>query len=270
MAEFPATHWLGLSLSIDLIPRTPLDPGSAANTIQDKKRILVVDEQDTRLITIGDETVPRAIVSNIQASNQYAFYSYRQPKYLATLAKPDPLFNTDLLLEAIRQLPPSFDGNDQSTVAAYKRFFKTFGTHVVTAVQYGSSFQIFTWASNSDSDLKAAWAEDVKADYDGIPSGGQYNPNIKTTDRSGLYVELKQSLTSVVGGDGSLGSALLARPTYKAFEAWATSAGQNPAAIVFFLVELWTLMKESDNEEIVKFVPTAYKAYDWLATHPSG
>ncbi|KAL0062994.1 hypothetical protein AAF712_010125 [Marasmius tenuissimus] len=205
----------------------------------------------------------------MQAGNQYAFCSYRHPKYLATLANPDSLFNTDLLPEAIRQLPPSFDGSDQSTVTAYKAFFKTFGTHVVTAVQYGSSFQIFTWASNSDSALKAAWTEDVKADYDGIPSGGQYDASVKATEQYKLYVQLKQSLTSVMGGDSSLGSALLARPSYKAFEAWKGSVGQNPATTIFFLVELWTLMKESDNDEIVKFVPTAYEAYDWLATHPS-
>ena len=116
--------------------------------------------------------------------------------------------------------------------------------------------------------MNAAWREDVKAELNGLPSGGQFDSNIRSTDQYKQYLNLKRSIQSVYGGDIELAKALVHRPTFEAFQAWrGANLSQNPATTTFTLVELWKVMGESDNIEIVKGALKLYQAYEWLVAH---
>lgn len=85
-------------------------------------------------------SVLEAVSASLRPETQYAFYSFRSSQYIAALRDFDSLLNTDLLLEAIRPLP-SFDPENQSTVEVYRKFFRSFGSHIVTSVEYGASLR---------------------------------------------------------------------------------------------------------------------------------
>ncbi|KAL0062990.1 hypothetical protein AAF712_010121 [Marasmius tenuissimus] len=73
---------------------------------------------------------------------RYSYYSYRESRYVAKLGDCEKYLNHSLLLEGISQLPTPFNGEDQNVKRKYKDFFASYGTHVVTAVEYGSIFQL--------------------------------------------------------------------------------------------------------------------------------
>ncbi|KAJ8080929.1 hypothetical protein PM082_017764 [Marasmius tenuissimus] len=217
-----------------------------------------------------DNSVSRAVYQSLSSDLQYAFYSFREPKYIATIENCKDLLNESVLLQYLRDLPPSFDGENPEVVNKYKGFFSLWGSHVVTGAEYGSWLQIHTWGSNDNSEIKAAWTEDVKADYDGIPSGGHYDPNIKSTPQYKDYQQIRSSDVSISGGDTNLVINLHSNKDYKSFEAWQATANQpSTKPVSFSLTEVWTLVGLSDNVELARFAFPLYKAYEWFLAHSS-
>ncbi|KAK1227770.1 hypothetical protein PQX77_009210 [Marasmius sp. AFHP31] len=223
-----------------------------------------------RLLSLaGGTSVIRSITTNFfRSDRQYAFYSLRQPRYSATLSNFDDLFNSAALLPAVRELPP-FSGQNQSAVAQYRTFFQTFGSHVVTSMEFGSAYRTTVWAARTRPDVNDAWTENVKADCDGIPSGGQFDEKIKQTSQYGRYLDLRERDQQVSGGDLELAVALARDPKYQTFQEWKRTGGQKSTPIYFSLVDIWTLMKNSDNIELVRAAIDCLAAYEWIVDHPS-
>ncbi|KAK1220317.1 hypothetical protein PQX77_016912 [Marasmius sp. AFHP31] len=217
-----------------------------------------------------DDSVPQAIFKYLPSDLQYAFYSFREPKYIAMIENHKDVLNEAVLLKALRDLPPSFVGENPEVVDKYEDFFSLYGSHVVTGAEYGSWFQMHIWGSNDNSEVKAAWAEDVKADYDGIPSAGHYDSNIKLTSQYKDYQMIRSSMFSILGGDIELAADLLNHRDYKSFEAWQATANRpSTRPVSFSLTEMWTLVSLSDNVELARFALPLYKAYEWITAHRS-
>ncbi|KAL0059279.1 hypothetical protein AAF712_013966 [Marasmius tenuissimus] len=224
-----------------------------------------------RLLHIaGGDSVLKAITTKcIRPDDQYAFYSLRQPRFSATLSNFNTLFKPDSnsFLSTVRRLPP-FSGQNQSAVAQYQAFFQRFGSHIVTGVEYGSTYQFINWADRTQPGVNDAWDELVKADYDGIPSRGQFDEKIKETDQYKQYLRLKQHIEGMGGGDQELAQSILRSPNYQTFQEWkATGVGQDISPVYFSLVDIWMLMKNSDNIDVVRAAMDVMAAYEWFVNH---
>ncbi|KAG7089111.1 hypothetical protein E1B28_010820 [Marasmius oreades] len=135
--------------------------------------------------------------------------------------------NEDALLTAFKTLPKPFNGEDEDNVKKYASFFQRYDTHIITKVQsYGAHYQLAScrpvsetvslmslplhiWAPNTNSSVNDAWPNDVKVDYDGILSSGEFDPSVRNTAQYKDYL-LKQKLESVFGGDNNAAQQPLA------------------------------------------------------------
>lgn len=86
----------------------------------------------------GNASVNAATNKMFRNTNQWAFYCFYKNRYLAQLRNYGSLLQVNPLAAAIRRLPEQFDGNNKATVTAYKNFFDTYGTHLITKVRRGS------------------------------------------------------------------------------------------------------------------------------------
>ncbi|KAL0578583.1 hypothetical protein V5O48_003433 [Marasmius crinis-equi] len=212
----------------------------------------------------GATSVRAAVEKRHYRDVQYTYYTYRQSKYQANLTDCGGHLNNHLLLEGIRQLPTPFNGDDKDVVEKYTNFFMQHGTHVVTAAEYGSIFQLHVWGSDENSAVNEAWVEDVKADYKGIPSGGGYDHRINETEQYKEYRQLSNMYASVLGGDPGQVDTFLRQLDWESFQDWADTAGENILPSTFYLTELWELMRASDDIEVVRYALDVYEAFEWL------
>jgi hypothetical protein len=90
----------------------------------------------------GDPSVAAATEKIFRRTNQYAYFSYSQNRYLANLRDYADLLDVNYLLNGVRALPTPFNGDNADTLKKYKDFFQRFGSHVVTKVRYGARMQL--------------------------------------------------------------------------------------------------------------------------------
>ncbi|THU80323.1 hypothetical protein K435DRAFT_736321, partial [Dendrothele bispora CBS 962.96] len=197
----------------------------------------------------GGPSVALATEKHHRRNVQYAYYCYSDNKYLAFLKDYGGLLDVDSILQAIRALPTPFNSTNSQVVQKYKDFFQRFGTHVIVKVNYGAHLQLVP-------------------DYDGIPSGGTHDFNIKSATSFKKYQELKQHLNSIYGGDGTLAKLLVTAPTYTTFEKWRDTSQPKTVLLSFVVEELWSLMKGSLNNEISAFGTTIQQAFEWIVNNP--
>ncbi|KAL0068333.1 hypothetical protein AAF712_004720 [Marasmius tenuissimus] len=222
-----------------------------------------------RLLPItGGSSMMRPLANFNKSDYQYTYYCLRQPRYLATLSNYDDLFNTEILLEAVQGLPSFSEQIDESVVAEYRKFFQTIGSHVITGVEYGSALYLSNWAARTHPDVNDAWAENVKARYNGIPSGGHFDENVEKTGQYKQFLDILNHKESVEGGDHKLAEVLIHGLEYQTFQEWKGNDGQNPVVVFFHLVELWTLMRMSDNIDLLKAALDLSAAYEWILKDP--
>ncbi|KAL0067320.1 hypothetical protein AAF712_005547 [Marasmius tenuissimus] len=218
----------------------------------------------------GSQSVARATEKHHRKNNQYAYYTFLHRRYRAYLKNYANLLNKEAILIGINKLTTPFDGENEEVVEQYKSFFHMFGTHIVTQVNFGAHYQLHAWAETSNKDVNAAWAGDIRADYNGIPSKGEFDNTLAGSQQFQQYMNLKQrQRDGTIGGDSKTGTSLAINPKYATFLEWADSCKENPPAIMSFVVdELWLLMKYSDNDQIVKFASQIEEAFNWFVDKP--
>lgn len=96
----------------------------------------------TFMAVSGDPSVGAATEKHHRRNVQYAYYCYREGRYLAFLKDYADLLNVETLRTGIRQLPTPFDGENAEILKKYKDFFQRYGSHIVTKVNYGSHLQL--------------------------------------------------------------------------------------------------------------------------------
>ena len=96
----------------------------------------------TFMAVSGDPSVGAATEKHHRRNVQYAYYCYREGRYLAFLKDYADLLNVETLRAGIRQLPTPFNGTNAEILKKYKDFFQRYGSHIVTKVNYGSHLQL--------------------------------------------------------------------------------------------------------------------------------
>ncbi|KAI9463155.1 hypothetical protein HD554DRAFT_2175660 [Boletus coccyginus] len=204
-------------------------------------------------VTGTDAAIVLAHDRSFIRENQYAFYSFTHSVYAARLADYDNLLNQTALLRGVEDLPPQFNGDNEDVLAAYKSFFQRFGSHVIVNANYGARFQLNAWASNVNASVNSKFATNVKAYFNGVPSGGEYDTKVKSEAQYKVFLEYLQRLVTVMGGDSRLFSNLSSDPTN-----WGT----------FHTNAIWTLMSASLNDTLRSYANQLNQAFTWILTHP--
>lgn len=105
----------------------------------------------------------------------------------------------------------------------------------------------------------------MKAKFNGIPSGGDFDASIKAQNQYKLFDEYVQFLVTISGG-GDSSKLANAVGTYGDFTTWIESIKHNkPRLLSFQVVELWALM----NSPVLKdYAGPLQAAFLWIVDHP--
>ncbi|KAL0072607.1 hypothetical protein AAF712_000370 [Marasmius tenuissimus] len=213
----------------------------------------------------GDASVGRATEKHHRKNLMYAYFCFGQAQYLAVLKNYADLLDENSLKKGLKTLPVPFNGENKENLASYKKFFQRYGTHVVTKVQSGAHYSLHLWSPTTNTSVNPNWAANIKADYEGIPSSGEYDASVRNSDQYKAYLNLKQRIESVYGGDNNKSLALGMDPTWKAFQDWVATSQQNPSILSFVVDELldaafhWIV----DNPAIYKTSVSLVIESDW-------
>ena len=78
-----------------------------------------------------------------------------------------------------------------------------------------------------------------------------------------------QKLISVQGGDQKLATSITIDPSkYGDFESWTKTVSTRTSLLGMVTTELWSLMKDSINEELNKSAATIQEAFEYIVANP--
>lgn len=86
------------------------------------------------------------------AADQFLLHYFHFDNYLAALRDYAKFLNESALQEGVSILPRPFT-SDTETILAYKTFFNTYGSHVITNASYGARFLMVNMSIVSESTL---------------------------------------------------------------------------------------------------------------------
>ncbi|KAI6027942.1 hypothetical protein BKA83DRAFT_4236389 [Pisolithus microcarpus] len=315
--DLPAVDRIGYALNLSDI--TPFDIGAVDNYVIYARRLLSIDFNNVRDITIDGVTysVPRDIsvtndnnvvtgeyitfadgrdaasafsadasyplryfavsgtTSGTYAArksfldhHQYAFFSHAEVSYSARLRDYANSLEESPLLAALDGIPKPFDESSATTVKKYQDFFRDYGSHIIHNVNYGARYPLKVWASNETPAVNSMFNADVKAKFNGIPSGGVYDATVMAQDQYKKFEEYFQYLVTVSGG-GDRSKLANTDGTYDDYQKWEDSIKDNrPGLLSFQVIEVWTLMKLANSDVLKSYADPLYNAFMWIVGHP--
>ncbi|KAI6098437.1 hypothetical protein EDD16DRAFT_1662944 [Pisolithus croceorrhizus] len=200
--------------------------------------------------------------------HQYAFFSYAEGSYSARLRDYANSLEERPLLAALEGIPKPFDELCETTVKKYQDFFRDYGSHIIHNVNYGARYHLRVWASNKTPAVNSMFNTDVKAKFNGIPSGGVCNPSVTAEDQYKQFSEYFQYLVTVSGG-GDRSKLANTDGTYDDYQTWIQSIKKNgPGLLSFQVIEVWTLMKLAESDVLKSYADPLYNAFMWIVGHP--
>ncbi|KAG6369322.1 hypothetical protein JVT61DRAFT_15041 [Boletus reticuloceps] len=201
-------------------------------------------------------------------SHQYAFFSYTEGSYGARLRDYAESLVEVPLIAGLQGIPIPFDGSNETTVKKYKDFFSGYGSHIIHNVNYGARYPLIVWASNETPAVNTMFNTNVKAKFNGIPSGGDFDSSVKAQAQYKTFEEYFQFLVTVSGG-GDRSKLANTDATYANYQEWIKSIKENsPGLLSFQVIEVWTLMKFSSSIELKNYADPLYDAFMWIVGHP--
>ena len=110
----------------------------------------------------------------------------------------------------------------------------------------------------------------MRAYFNGVPSGGEYDERVKSEAQYKIFLEYFQRLVTVMGGDAQLSSILSADPTsWETYSKWSDSVYKGtPMHISFHTTSIWALMSAFTNDILKRYADEINQAFTWILTHP--
>ncbi|KAJ0412988.1 hypothetical protein BJY00DRAFT_297588 [Aspergillus carlsbadensis] len=144
------------------------------------------------------------------------------------------------VVEAIEKLPY---WHGPESYQAYQKFFREWGTHVITACNYGARYQLKVEQEKSSSSTKQSFEASVKIEYQGA-FGISASGDVKKDKAYDEYMEKRSTEVFMYSGS-SADSIVLANNETKdpdkyqaAYKAWATSVNNaNATSLVTVKVD---------------------------------
>jgi len=159
-------------------------------------------------------------------NHQYSFFSYTEGAYAARLRDYAESLIPGPLIVGLEGVPYPFDSSNQDTVNKYKEFFRSYGSHIIHNVNYGARYPLIVWASNATPAVNTMFNTNVKAKFNGIPSGGSFDASVKTQAQFKTFEEYFQFLLTVSGG-GDRSKLANTDATYTDYQEWIASIKEN-------------------------------------------
>ncbi|OAX36798.1 hypothetical protein K503DRAFT_801742 [Rhizopogon vinicolor AM-OR11-026] len=204
------------------------------------------------------------------AADQFSLYYFHADNYLAGLQEYLDFLNESALREGVSRLPRPFTPDKEATVLAYKTFFNTYGSHVITNASYGARFLMNVWASNSHADVNENFNRDATAMVKGINDSWKYDQSVYQEIQYQTFNRLSQSWFTAYGGDPLLASALSTNQIDQdTFNKWSDSTTSNPDLVHIQTMPLWSLLQEADSKELRDRADDVQHAFQYL-TSPQG
>ncbi|KAG8215624.1 hypothetical protein J3R82DRAFT_7493 [Butyriboletus roseoflavus] len=202
------------------------------------------------------------------ADNQFAFFSYTEGKYNVRLRDYYESLVEAPLINGLEGMPNPFNPSDANTVRRYREFFRDFGSHIIVHANYGARYPLKVWASTQTPAVNTMFNTNVKAKFNGIPSGGIFDASVKAQDQYSRFSEYFQYLVTVSGG-GDRSKLANIDGTYEDYRTWIDSIKENnPGLLSFQVTEIWSLMKFATSLVLRSYADPLYDAFIWLVTHP--
>ncbi|OAX36797.1 hypothetical protein K503DRAFT_772164 [Rhizopogon vinicolor AM-OR11-026] len=209
-----------------------------------------------------------ALEKSFKRDDQFAFYSFNADTYLASLRDYADLLNETALTKRLDNMP-KFDGGDDHSLAEWKDFFASFGSHIILNASYGARFQLNVWASNQTESVNKSFSASVNAAFEGVAFGGKFDASVKSQEQYKTFSEYMQKTVSVIGGDPELNKVLTADPTkYDVFVKWAATVAKESSLGSFNVVEIWNLMRDASTKDLRDRSDMVKEAYDYIVSHP--
>ena len=140
----------------------------------------------------------------LDQTDAYGSYTVRgeQLSIYEVALNPIPFLNvTDAFRAFVETLPPTYDPNNSTSVAAYDKLLSYYGTHITTAATFGGSadMNIAVASSYTSNHTSADVTAQAKLHMDFIKAGGSANSS--TTDADSAFLSNSLVFTSLSGGD---------------------------------------------------------------------
>ncbi|KAK7444053.1 hypothetical protein VKT23_015450 [Stygiomarasmius scandens] len=219
------------------------------------------------LCVSGGASASYATEKSLRRENQHAFYSFNADLYSASLRDYLDSINEKGLKPRVEDLPKHFNGSDPENAKAYKDFFNSFGTHVITYCTYGARCQMNVWASNSDSSVNERFSVSVTASYNGV-FGGEFSADVKKEEQYKTFEEFKQADVTCQGGDLDKGTYFVRHPdSLEAYDDWGATVASYPNVTSFSTVEIWSLFRDANAKVLREAADELEKAFNHLKDH---
>ncbi|GKZ18119.1 hypothetical protein AbraIFM66951_005048 [Aspergillus brasiliensis] len=158
----------------------------------------------------------------------YAIFCNAQDAYSLSLANNWHLWvNSDFIKEA-KELQ-NWDQSNEKRYEEYDRFFRRWGTHVMTKCFAGVRYQMRVEQKEMTEERKDKFATNVKVEYEGVVGG---NASVTDQNEKALYDKDRQRTVKVLGGDREKADLLSGDPSAKNYEAWTATLNQNKDGLV--------------------------------------
>ena len=113
---------------------------------------------------------------------------------------------------------------------------------------------------------------DVRAEFNGLTSGGKVDINVKGESQYATFEDSVQKTSSCLGGDPKLASPLDSDPTsesiFKTFQQWVETAGTRPNIMSFQTMTIWDLMNSANDSEVASRAADVQDAYQFIVENP--
>lgn len=165
------------------------------------------EDSSVRTAHFGIDTLDYEYGATLKKEGLYGLFSLVQTSYLVSLrpqAETWKNLSSGFLL-AIQELPAWSE--DKDVHARWKKFFETWGTHIVIAVVYGNKYQLRVTSPDHPPLSNERWKACIEANYSEIVKPTEPLPKQEELD---IYNKTKESVCYVIGGDRAKAMTLAA------------------------------------------------------------
>ncbi|KAF8317128.1 hypothetical protein DL93DRAFT_2165785 [Clavulina sp. PMI_390] len=213
-----------------------------------------------------------SITKTFHTDTQYSLFDFQSLVYVAGLK--DWILDIDegAFISPIRRMGP-WNPSNSTVVEAYRNFFNSYGSHVITSVQFGARYSMTVWGGTSDSTVDENWQADVAVAYDGVTSSGKFDANITGSSEYSTFMKEKSQTISVQGGDIHLADALATGygndTNYENFSKWVETTNQAAGLISMNVDSIWSVFSSAQSDILYYAAQELENAFQWIVQNPA-
>lgn len=205
----------------------------------------------------------------VKSDRQYALYEHQSILYRVALPTIGIEQTMHTAYSRATRLLPEWDSTNQGVVNAYADYFRVYGTHVITSVNYGWRYQLKVDCINESIESQKNFKSNVMVQFNGIVAKAKVNAEYKQSEQYRRYLAASNTTCHVLGGAVQLTSEASRIPdSTDAYGRWLSgiSSGRDEALIGFKTIQLGLLYRSSDETALVRAGESIDRAFNYMAS----